>query len=108
MDDFSRRDLVRRSYDAVAENYAAEIGGELAYKPLDRALLASLVEQTEPGTPIADVGCGPGHVSAWLASRGVSAVGIDLSAGMIAVGRREYPAVEFREGDFLDLPAGDA
>jgi hypothetical protein len=26
---------------------------------------------------------------------------------MVAVGRREYPAVEFREGDFLDLPAAD-
>lgn len=36
-----------------------------------------------------------------------STVGIDLSPGMIAVGRREYPAVEFREGDLLELPAAD-
>jgi ubiquinone/menaquinone biosynthesis C-methylase UbiE len=101
-------DSVRRSYDAVAENYAAGFRDELAHKPLDRALLGCLIEQAERGVSVADLGCGPGHVSAWLASLGATAVGIDLSEGMIAVGRREYPEVEFRQGDFLDLPASNA
>lgn len=108
MERFTRHGAVRRSYDAVAEKYAAEFSAELDHKPLDRALLACLIEQTEPGAPIADVGCGPGHVSAWLARRGVSATGIDLSPAMVAAGRRAYPDVEFREGDLLDLPARDA
>jgi SAM-dependent methyltransferase len=103
----SRHRSVRWSYDAVAKEYATGFRGELAGKPLDRALLACLAEQAEDGAPIADLGCGPGHVAAWLAGRGVAAVGIDLSPGMIAVGRREYPQVEFREGDFLELPAAD-
>jgi SAM-dependent methyltransferase len=98
---------VRRSYDAVAKEYAADFGGELAGKPLDRALLASLAEQADDGAPIADLGCGPGHVAAWLAGRGVAAVGVDLSPAMVAVGRRDYPNVEFREGDLLELPAAD-
>jgi ubiquinone/menaquinone biosynthesis C-methylase UbiE len=38
----------------------------------------------------------------------VAAVGIDLSADMVAVGRRNYPGAEFRPGDLLDLPAADA
>lgn len=101
------QESVRRSYDTVAEDYAANLGDELAGKPLDRALLAGLIEQTEPGARIADLGCGPGHVGAWLAERGASVVGIDLSAGMVEVGRREYPAVEFREGDLRALPAAD-
>ncbi|MFI6684177.1 class I SAM-dependent methyltransferase [Streptomyces sp. NPDC050485] len=105
MEDQGSHDSVRRSYDAVAETYANRLRDELAGKPLDRALLASLVEQTEPGAPVADLGCGPGHVAGWLAERGVSAVGIDLSAAMVALGRRENPAVEFREGDLLALPA---
>ncbi len=100
-------DSTRLSYDAVAEQYAAGFRDELAHKPLDRALLASLIEQTEPGTPIADLGCGPGHVAAWLAARGVTSVGIDLSAAMVAAGRRDCPEVEFREGDLLRLPAED-
>ena len=97
----------RRSYDTVAEEYAADFRDELAGKPLDRALLACMAEQADEGSPIADLGCGPGHIAAWLAGRGVAVVGIDLSPGMIAAGRRHYPEVEFREGDFLALPAAD-
>ena len=98
-------DLVRRGYDTVAEKYAAGFRDELAHKPLDRALLASLAEQARG--PVADLGCGPGHVAAWLTDRGLTAVGIDLSPVMAAVGRREHPEVEFRVGDLLDLPAED-
>jgi SAM-dependent methyltransferase len=98
-------DPVRRGYDTVAEKYAAGFRDELAHKPLDRALLASLAEQARG--PVADLGCGPGHVAAWLTDRGMTAVGIDLSPVMAAVGRREHPEVEFRVGDLLDLPAED-
>jgi SAM-dependent methyltransferase len=100
-------DAVRSSYDAVAEDYAGQLRDELDRKPLDRCLLASVAEQAENGAPVADLGCGPGHVAAWLAGLGVTAVGIDLAPGMIAVGRRDYPQVEFREGDLLRLPAAD-
>jgi SAM-dependent methyltransferase len=103
----SRHDSVRRSYDAVAEAYAAGFRDELAGKPMDRALLACLAEQAEAGAPIADLGCGPGHVAAWLADRGVAAVGIDLSPAMIAAGRRDYPQAEFRVGDMLEIPAAE-
>ncbi len=100
-------DAVRRSYDQVAEEYLSHIGDELAHKPLDRALLSALIEQTPAGTPIADLGCGPGHVTAWLAGHGATAVGIDLSAGMVALARRAFPHIEFRDGDLLALPAAD-
>ncbi len=46
-------------------------------------------------------------MAVWLAGLGAAVVGIDLSPGMIAVGRREYPQVEFRAGDFVGLPAAD-
>jgi SAM-dependent methyltransferase len=101
----SAHDPVRRSYDTVAENYAAGFRDELAHKPLDRALLACLAEQAQG--PVADLGCGPGHVAAWLSGHGLNAVGIDLSPAMVAVGRREHPEVSFRVGDLLDLPAED-
>ncbi|MGW5666517.1 class I SAM-dependent methyltransferase [Micromonospora sp. NPDC003776] len=91
----------------MAREYRGRLCDELTGKPLDRALLAALVEQAVPGAPVADLGCGPGHVAAWLAGRGVSAVGIDLSPGMVAVAREAYPQVEFREGDLVRLPAAD-
>lgn len=99
-------DRVRASYDAVAAEYAEHLSDELSYKPLDRALLGMLVEASA-GRPVADLGCGPGHVAAWLVERGVRAVGIDLSPGMVAIAARDHPAAEFRVGDLRDLPASD-
>lgn len=81
----------RRSYELVADRYAAEIGDELQHKPLDRALLDAFAELTAGG-PIADVGCGPGHVSDYLLGRGARAVGLDLSPAMCAVARRTSSA----------------
>ena len=102
-----RHEAARRSYDAVACAYADGFHDELAHKPLDRALLRSLVEQAGDGAPVADLGCGPGHVAGWLSRHGAAVVGVDLSDGMIAVARREHPEAEFRLGDLLALPARD-
>ncbi len=96
----------RESYDAVAAEYALHLSDELSYKPLDRALLAMAVEAAGP-RPIADLGCGPGHVAAWLAERGAQVVGIDLSPGMVALASRDHPRAKFRVGDLRDLPASD-
>lgn len=100
-------DAVQRSYDAVAASYAERFDAELEHKPLDRALLAALVEEAGTASPIADLGCGPGHVAAWLAGLGARAVGIDLSPAMVAAAQERHRAVEFRHGDLLSLPAGD-
>jgi len=101
-------DSTRLSYDAVARTYADHFRDELDGKPLDRALLAALVEQAGTEARFADLGCGPGHVAAYLtAEHGVRTVGIDLSATMIAIGSQRYASVEFRQGDLLELPAAD-
>jgi len=67
---------------------------------------ASLV--TQPGV-VADIGCGPGDITAHLAGQGLDMIGIDLSPGMVAVARRNHPTIEFREGDMtaLDLADGE-
>jgi SAM-dependent methyltransferase len=104
---------VRASYDRVAQRYATEIGGELAGKPLDRALLRSVTELVADVTEstgsgvIADLGCGPGHVAAYLNSLGASALGIDISAEMVEIGRQRHPDVPFRVGSMLSLPLTD-
>ncbi|WKX72149.1 class I SAM-dependent methyltransferase [Streptomyces sp. XD-27] len=92
----------RRSYDAVAERYATEIGDELDGKPLDRALLDAFVELA-PGGPIVDVGCGPGHATAHLARHGARTLGVDLSPAMCAVARRAT-ALPFAAADMTALP----
>jgi SAM-dependent methyltransferase len=98
----------QQSYDRLAEEYAARIFGELAGKPLDRALLDCLAEQVGTLGPLADVGCGPGHVARYLRERGVAALGIDLSPQMVAMARRLSPDIPFEQGNMLALAAGDA
>ena len=98
----------RTSYDRVAEEYAARIAGELAGKPLDRALLACFVEQIGGLGAIADIGCGPGHVAAYLHGLGAHVVGIDLSPEMVTIARQRSPGIPFEQGSMLALAASDA
>lgn len=99
---------VRASYDRVAAEYARRIAGELAHKPLDRALLDAFADRVRGAGPVADLGCGPGHVAARLAERGVDAFGLDLSPAMVEQARALHPGVPFRVGDLAapDAPDG--
>jgi SAM-dependent methyltransferase len=92
----------RRSYDLVAADYASEIGDELRRKPLDRALLNAFTESMVSGA-VVDVGCGPGHVTTYLAGRGTQALGLDLSPGMCAAAGRAS-ALPFCAADMTALP----
>src|ERR1700719_2427951 len=56
---------------------------------------------------ILDVGCGPGYVSAAAAERGAVPIGIDFSGEMVAIARRMFPQIEFREGDAQRLAFAD-
>jgi trans-aconitate methyltransferase len=57
----------------------------------------SLVEllAPRPGESILDLGCGTGHLTAQIASAGVSVLGIDSSGEMIEEARRSYPGLRF-------------
>jgi SAM-dependent methyltransferase len=100
----------RASYDAVAADYAGRFRDELAARPLDRAMLAGFAElvQAAGGRPVADVGCGPGRVTAFLEHLGLAVFGVDLSPQMVAAARRSFPGLRFEVGSMLalDLPDG--
>ena len=102
----------RASYDATAEVYAQLVGTELTAAtegPLDRALLAAFVELVgrAPAHRVADVGCGPGRVAAFLAAHDIEVVGVDVSRAMLAVARAAHPGIHFEEGRLTALPVPD-
>ncbi|MET9359829.1 class I SAM-dependent methyltransferase [Streptomyces sp. NPDC006632] len=103
-------DDTRTSYDTVAASYADQLREALAGEPYLRAVLALFAELVRDagGGPVADVGCGPGHVTAHLVELGVDAFGVDLSPGMIAVARRDHPGLRFEVGSMTELPLADA
>ena len=98
------------SYDTVAASYADLLADSMDDRPFDRALLSAFAETaTRAGLgPVADLGCGPGHVTAHLASLGAEAFGVDLSPGMVAEARRRFPHLRFEVGSTLGLDLPDA
>lgn len=101
--DFLR--ATRAAYDAAAVAYAERFRAVLEAKPFDRAMLAAFAElmRAAPAGPVADLGCGPGHVTAHLHSLGLAAFGVDLSPAMIALARQAYPHLRFEEGSMTAL-----
>jgi SAM-dependent methyltransferase len=100
----------RISYDEVAASYADQLRGALdgmLYVRAGLALFADMVRDGGDG-PVADLGCGPGHVTAHLRGLGINAFGIDLSPAMIDVARRDYPGLRFEVGSMTDLRLADA
>ncbi|MFJ1760502.1 class I SAM-dependent DNA methyltransferase [Amycolatopsis sp. NPDC088138] len=96
----------RATYATVAESYndfVPPIRDDIE----DRALLTAFADLVRGG-PVADLGCGTGLVTAFLASLGLDVSGIDLTPEMLAVARRNYPELRFSEGSLLalDLPDG--
>ncbi|CAM5293532.1 Class I SAM-dependent methyltransferase OS=Streptomyces tendae OX=1932 GN=GUR47_10480 PE=4 SV=1 [Streptomyces tendae] len=68
---------------------------------------AELVRAT--GNPrAADVGCGPGHLTAMLHELGLDAFGLDLAPGMIDHARQAHPTLRFQEARMESLPIEDA
>jgi SAM-dependent methyltransferase len=100
---------IRASYDTVAADYVQLVKDPAELDPVSRAMLAAFAESTRAADlgPVADLGCGPGKVTAYLANLGVPAFGIDLSPKMIELGRRAHPHLSFTVGSMTALPLPD-
>jgi SAM-dependent methyltransferase len=95
----------RTSYDTVAVNYANQVRDALSELQYLRAALTLFADSVRAagGGPVADIGCGPGHITAHLHGLGLDAFGVDLSPGMIAVARRDHPHLRFVVGSMTNL-----
>ena len=95
---------VQRAYGARSAEYAEHLGMMEAVAETDRELVRSWAK-TLTG-PVLDVGCGPGHWSAYLHELGIDVTGIDPTPEFIMHARSVHPAVVFREGraEQLDVP----
>jgi SAM-dependent methyltransferase len=98
-----------KAYDAAAESYAQLFHDTLRDSPLDRAILSAFAELARSsGTgEIADLGCGPGHITAYLAGLGPAVFGIDASPTMIDLARQAHPRLRFEVGTMAALTIAD-
>lgn len=102
-------DATREAYDAVAPTYAELFRDTLRDRPLDRAILGAFAEVVRAGGDgrVADLGCGPGQITAHLDELGLAAFGVDASPAMIELARQAYPDLRFDVGSMAALDIAD-
>ncbi len=97
-------DRIARRYDLVNTVLSAGTDGGWRRR-------AARATGLKPGGSALDVACGSGKLTGQLARiagpKG-RVVGLDFSTQMLEVAHNEHPAIEFREGDALNLPFDDA
>jgi SAM-dependent methyltransferase len=101
-------DVVRASYDRVADNYVELNLGDITTYPWLRTAIDGFAAAVHGLGPVLDVGCGPGDVTAYLAERGLDVSGVDLSARMIDHARRRHPNQQFTVASATDLNLPDS
>jgi ubiquinone/menaquinone biosynthesis C-methylase UbiE len=99
----SWKEIEREGWDQNAPRYDAR-AGQMTTKAVEPMLDAV---EARTGMRLLDVCCGPGYGAGAAATRGVSAVGIDIAPAMIEEARRRFPTAAFQEGDAerLDFPS---
>ncbi|MBP2401403.1 class I SAM-dependent methyltransferase [Streptomyces syringium] len=99
----------REAYDAAAPVYAQMFRDTLRDRPLDRAVLDAFAEvvRASGNDRVADLGCGPGHITAHLDGLGLSACGVDASPAMITTARQAHPGLRFDVGSMAALDIAD-
>ncbi|MEU9097480.1 class I SAM-dependent methyltransferase [Streptomyces sp. NPDC048361] len=99
----------REAYDDAADTYALLFRDSLRDSPLDRAMLGVFAEAVRAGGGgrVADLGCGPGHVTDHLTALGLDAFGVDASPAMVDLAQQAYPGLQFTVGTMSALDSAD-
>ena len=95
--------LTRGTYDVIAAQFLENARDRRAIVPHLDAFAAALT----PGARVVDLGAGPGLDTVLLVERGLRAVGVDFSMGMLRAGRREFTGVRI-QGDARRVPLATA
>src|SRR5450756_325963 len=97
----------------TARTYVEFVGTEISSAtecPIDRSLLVAFIELIKSRAigRVADVGCGPGRVAAFMADHGLDVIAVDVSQAMLGIARTAHPHIEFEEGqlDALSIESG--
>lgn len=87
--------------EAVAADYAADPSSQVSH-PFEVWLLDEVPGLAEDW-PVADLGCGPGHLAARLAEAGAQVVGFDVSPAMLAEAAAAHPGVAFQRASLAQF-----
>jgi SAM-dependent methyltransferase len=100
-----RRQRSREMHDRLADRWAS-VGQGFAIGTLRAEVLA---HAWPCGRRVADLGCGAGFLSGWLAERGADVVAVDHSRRMLEEAQQRAGAhgIDYRQGELDALPLRD-
>lgn len=95
---------VRAMFDAIAGRY--DLVNRLMTFGMDRGWRSRAIDSlaVSPGATVLDLACGTGDMARELESRGVTAIGADLSIGMLTAAPRPFARVQ---SDSVNLALAD-
>jgi len=96
-------------YDKIAEEYSKNF--DSIDSESDLVFLNTFLSHLKQNSYIVDIGCGTGFSVGYFVKKGMRAEGSDLSSGMIAIAKRNYPSISFSVADmrvFSPLQKADA
>ncbi|QEE62349.1 bifunctional demethylmenaquinone methyltransferase/2-methoxy-6-polyprenyl-1,4-benzoquinol methylase UbiE [Salinibacterium sp. dk2585] len=101
-------DQVSAMFDEVAAGYdrtngVLSMGNSALWR---HAVVKAIAPQ--PGERILDIAAGTGTSSEIISRSGAHVVAADFSHGMLEVGRRRHPQIDFVHADAMQLPFSDA
>ncbi|WFE47498.1 class I SAM-dependent methyltransferase [Verrucosispora sp. WMMD1129] len=96
---------VRDAYSSMSAQYIALFDGGGQAHADDTALIRDHLAGLDGA--VLDLGCGPGHWTAYLHSLGVKVTGIDLVPEFIDHARANFPGPAFRLGSMTELDVPD-
>jgi ubiquinone/menaquinone biosynthesis C-methylase UbiE len=74
---------------------------------LEKKMLKKLLDKLDHSEKLLEIGCGTGHFTRWLSSRGLECYGLDLSRLMLKEAKKLWPNGMLLQGDSGGLPFKD-
>lgn len=98
--------IIESGYDAMAERYLSAFGEDVPDDPRVR-FVGELGGHLRDGARVLELGCGAGIPATALLAQRFDVLGVDISAGQLALAAQRVPAASFLKADMtdLDLPA---
>ena len=99
--------IIESGYDAMAEQYLAVFGENVPDDPRVR-FVSELAGRLSDGARVLELGCGAGVPATALLAQRFDVLGVDISAGQLALAAQRVPSAAFLKADMTSLELPDA
>lgn len=99
--------IIESGYDAMAARYLAAFGENVPDDPRVR-FVGELAGRLSDGARVLELGCGAGVPATALLAQRYDVLGVDISAGQLALAAQRVPSAGFLKADMTSLELPEA